>query len=196
MAASNFDLEVTMFRFSAIGSWLSARASARGFLLLAFLGALSASPLEAQQPHELVRQLSRSGPRFGVTWLSRAVVDTLERRLKSDIMPVITQFGWQYERQFASLENGPVALNEWVLLVGGLDQGAFLPSLTWLVGIRTPGNFEVGVGPNATPAGVGIAMSTGYTFKAGALAVPLNMAIVPSRYGVRASVLTGFNLYR
>ena len=39
-------------------------------------------------------------------------------------------------------------------------------------------------------------MSTGYTFKVGALAVPVNMAIVPSKYGVRASMLTGFNLYR
>jgi hypothetical protein len=109
---------------------------------------------------------------------------------------VITQFGWQYERQFASLENGPVALNEWVLLVGGLDQGVFLPSLTWLVGIRTPGNFEFGVGPNLTPAGVALALSTGVTFRTGALAVPVNIAIVPSRFGTRASILTGFNIYR
>jgi hypothetical protein len=27
-------------------------------------------------------------------------------------------------------------------------------------------------------------------------AMPVNMAIVPSRYGVRASILTGFNLFR
>lgn len=152
--------------------------------------------LEAQQPQELVRQLNRSGPRFGVTWLSGTITDELQSRYQIDVAPVITQFGWQFERQFASLENGPVALNEWVLLVGGLDQGAFLPSLTWLVGVRTPGNFEVGVGPNATPAGVALAISTGYTFKAGALAVPVNMAIVPSKYGVRASMMTGFNLYR
>lgn len=152
--------------------------------------------LEGQQPQELVRQLSRSGPRFGVTWLSGSIVDTIRSKYNIDVAPVITQFGWQFERQFASLENGPVALNEWIFLVGGMDQGAFLPSLTWLVGIRTPGNFEIGVGPNATPAGVALAMSMGYTFKAGALAVPVNMAIVPSKYGVRSSILTGFNLYR
>jgi len=195
MRASNFDLEVTMFRFSAFRSRLSADARRIAFLVL--LGAAVApTALQAQQPQELVRQLSRSGPRFGVTWLSGSIVDTLNSRYSIDVAPVITQFGWQFERQFASLENGPVALNEWILLVGGLDQGAFLPSLTWLVGIRTPGNFEIGVGPNATPAGVALALSTGYTFKAGALAVPINMAIVPSKYGVRASVLTGFNLYR
>jgi hypothetical protein len=128
--------------------------------------------------------------------MSAETVDSIKSKYDMDVLPVITQFGWQFESQFASLENGPVALNEWVLLIGGLDQGVFLPSLTWLVGIRTPGGFEFGVGPNATPAGVALAMSTGYTFKAGALAVPVNMAIVPSRYGVRASFLTGFNLYR
>lgn len=150
----------------------------------------------AQQPEDLVRTLRRSGPRFGVTWLGGSLVDTLKARHDIDVAPVITQFGWQFERQFASLENGPVALNEWVFLVGGLDQGVFLPSLTWLVGIRTPGQFEFGVGPNATPAGVALAFSGGVTFRAGALAVPLNFALVPSKYGVRASVLSGFNLYR
>ena len=164
--------------------------------LVAILGALAAPSLQAQQPGDLVRQVNRSGPRFGVTWLSSGIVDTLQSKYQIDVAPVITQFGWQFEWQFASLENGPVALNEWVLLVGGLDQGAFLPSLTWLVGIRTPGNFEVGVGPNATPAGVALAFSAGQTFRVGALAVPLNIAVVPSKFGVRTSVLTGFNLYR
>src|SRR5262245_47904210 len=66
----------------------------------------------AQQPGELVRQLNRSGPRFGVTWLGGSIVDTLKSRYDIDVAPVVTQFGWQYERQFASLESGPVALNE------------------------------------------------------------------------------------
>ena len=163
---------------------------------LCFAGVAVAPSLGAQQPGELVRELSRSGPRFGVTWLGGSVADTVSARLDTDVSVVITQFGWQYERQFASLESGPVALNEWILLVGGLDQGIFLPSLTWLVGIRTPAQFEFGVGPNATPAGVGIAISVGKTFRAGALNVPLNFAVVPSRFGPRVSMLTGFNLYR
>lgn len=151
---------------------------------------------QAQQPQDLVRQVNRSGPRFGVTWLGGSLVDTLRIRHDIDVAPVITQFGWQFERQFASLENGPVALNEWVFLIGGLDQGVFLPSLTWLVGIRTPSQFEFGVGPNATPAGVALAFSAGHTFRAGALAVPLNIAVVPSKFGVRTSFLSGFNIYR
>ena len=182
-----------MTRFSVLGTQLS---GAVRVALVASLAATLSAVAEAQEPQELVRQLSRSGPRFGVTWMSGSIVDTLNARYNLDVAPVVTQFGWQFERQFASLEAGPVALNELIFLIGGLDQGAFLPSLTWLVGIRTPGQFEIGVGPNATPAGVALAISTGYTFKVGALAVPVNMAIVPSKYGVRSSLLTGFNLYR
>ncbi|MGH7678498.1 MAG: hypothetical protein ACRENU_08545 [Gemmatimonadaceae bacterium] len=182
-----------MTRFSVLGPQLS---GAVRVALVASLVATLPAVGSAQEPQELVRQLNRSGPRFGVTWMSGSIADTLNARYNLDVAPVVTQFGWQFERQFASLEQGPVALNELIFLIGGLDQGAFLPSLTWLVGIRTPGNFEIGVGPNATPAGVALALSTGYTFKVGALAVPLNMAIVPSKYGVRSSVLTGFNLYR
>lgn len=166
------------------------------FASIVLLATIATTSLEAQQPSELVRQVKRSGPRFGLTWLGGGIVDTLRSQRNIDIAPVITQFGWQFERQFASLESGPVALNEFILLIGGLDQGAFLPSVSWLVGIRTQNNFEIGVGPNANPAGVALAFSGGYTFKAGALAVPLNLAIVPSKYGMRVSVLTGFNLYR
>lgn len=153
-------------------------------------------PLHGQQPQDLTRELNRSGPRFGLTFLGGALTDSLQSRHRIDVAPVITQFGWQFERQFASVEGGPVALNEWVLLVGGLDQGAFLPSLSWLVGIRFPNQLEFGVGPNLTPAGVALAWSAGMTFRAGALAVPVNVALVPSKYGMRSSILTGFNLFR
>lgn len=166
------------------------------FASLLLLASLSTATLDAQEPGELVRQINRSGPRFGFTWLGGGIVDTLRSQRNIDVAPVITQFGWQFERQFASLESGPVALNEFIILIGGLDQGVFLPSVSWLVGIRTPGNFELGVGPNANPAGVALAFSGGYTFRAGALAVPLNVALVPSKYGMRVSALTGFNLYR
>jgi len=150
----------------------------------------------AQDPSDMVRATYRSGPRFGVTWLSGALVDEVKKRYDLTISPVITQFGWQYERQFMSIEGGPVALNEIIFLIGALDQGTALPSLTWLVGIRTPGQFEIGVGPNATPAGVALAFSLGQTLRVGALNVPVNMAIVPSRFGVRSSILIGFNIYK
>jgi hypothetical protein len=85
-------------------------------------------------------------------------------------------------------------LNEWVALLGGLDQGVAIPSVTWMVGMRTAEGAEFGLGPNVTPAGVALAVSAGVTFRAGILNIPVNFAAVPSKNGSRVSVLTGFVL--
>lgn len=158
--------------------------------------ATTAATLNAQDPSDIMRRSFRTGPRYGVTWLGGSIRDSIKAKFKQDVGPVISQFGWQYEKQFASLEGGPVALNEFILLVGGLDQNTAIPSITWMVGVRTPGQFEFGVGPNATPAGVSLAVSVGQTFRAGGLSIPVNIAIVPSRFGTRSSILSGFNIYR
>ena len=141
------------------------------------------------------RTISLSGPRFGVTSLSQGVVDKLHERT-IDVKPLITQFGWQAERQFFTRDSGVSAVNEWVLLLGGLEQGVALPSLSWMVGVRTREGAEVGVGPNITPAGVALAFAAGMTMRAGAINVPMNFAVVPSQAGTRVSFLTGFTLRR
>jgi len=80
------------------------------------------------------------------------------------------------------------------MLLGGLEQGRALPSLSWLAGVRTKNGTEFGVGPNVTPVGVALVVSAGMTYRAGVLNVPVNVAVVPSRSGVRVSVLSGFNI--
>ncbi len=92
--------------------------------------------------------------------------------------------------------SGFAALNELVVLVGGLDQGVALPSATWMVGVRTREGTEFGVGPNITPAGVALAFAAGVTIRTGILNVPMNVAVVPSKAGMRVSFLTGFNMRR
>jgi hypothetical protein len=87
-------------------------------------------------------------------------------------------------------------VTEWVGLVGGLDQNVMLPSLSWIVGVRTRDGAEFGIGPNVTPAGTAIVFATGMTFRTGALNVPVNVAVVPSKSGTRVSILTGFSLRR
>lgn len=139
--------------------------------------------------------VSLSGPRFGVTYLSQGIVDYLGEN-EIEVSAMVTQFGWQFEKQFYAGPGGPTAVTEWVLLVGGLDQGVFLPSLSWLVGLRTERGAEIGVGPNITPAGAALAMAAGMTTRVGALNVPINVAVVPSKRGMRVSVLTGFSLRR
>jgi hypothetical protein len=150
--------------------------------------AQSASPLPP-----LARTVSLSGPRFGFTSLSDGIVEELKKRdIKVD--SAISQFGWQFERQFYSKESGPTVLNEWVMLLGGLDQGVAIPSISWLVGFRTREGAEFGIGPNLTPGGAALVLSAGVTFRAGVVNVPMNFAVVPSKHGTRVSMLTGFVL--
>ena len=72
-----------------------------------------------QQKGVAFEEISLDGLRVGMTLLSPGVRTALEER-GVDVKPVISQFGWQYERQFYSNGGGLTALNEWVLLLGGL----------------------------------------------------------------------------
>lgn len=149
---------------------------------------LVAAPATVPPPMEFVKL---SGPRFGVTMLGGGLVDSLASH-GVDVAPVITQFGWQIERQFYSMAGGPTAVTELVALVGGLEQGAFLPSLSWIVGLRDSRGREFGVGPNLSAGGAALVFAGGITSRIGALNVPLNLAVVPSRTGIRVSLLAGF----
>jgi hypothetical protein len=150
------------------------------------------SALAQSQPPSALKTVNLSGPRVGFTSLSQGVVDALAER-NIEVQPLITQFGWQFEKQFYSKSGGLTAVNEWVVLVGGLEQDVVLPSLSWIVGLRTPEGAEFGVGPNITPAGTAIVFAAGVTFRSGAMNLPVNVAVVPTKSGVRFSMLAGFN---
>jgi hypothetical protein len=146
-------------------------------------------------PPPRLKTVGLSGPRFGMTALSDGVVEKLAER-SIYVSSNITQFGWQFEKQFYRRDSGPAVVNEWVFLLGGLEQGYTLPSLSWLVGLRSRNGAEFGLGPNITPAGVALALAGGVTFRSGGLNVPVTFALVPSRAGTRVSMLTGFSLRR
>jgi len=150
----------------------------------------------AGQPQQPVATIGMSGPRAGVTFLSPGVRDQISDEFMEEVGPVISQFGWQFEKRFMSSDTGATAVTEWVLLFGGADQGLFVPSLTWLLGMRTTGGVEFAVGPNLSPAGMAVAIAAGVTLRAGNLNVPLNVAVVPSASGARVSFLMGFNSKR
>jgi hypothetical protein len=135
-----------------------------------------------------------SGPRVGVTVLSQQVIDHIADRHNREVGAILTQFGWQVERQFRTKTGGPVGLADFVFLVGGAEQGLLIPSVTALIGMRTPGGFEFGAGPNISPIGVALAFTVGITMHASELSVPLNFGFVPSEQGSRATILIGFNL--
>jgi hypothetical protein len=175
----------------------SHRLSSRTIGLLAlFIGVISTTA-EAQsfmQPRT-PRPVNLSGPRFGLTMLSQGNVDALKAE-NITVRPLISQFGWQFEKRVYVNRDGLAALTEWVPLISGLDQGVALPSLNWLVGVRTSQGSEFGVGPNITPIGVGLVIAAGMTVPAGALNVPFNFAVTTSRSGPRVTILTGFNTRR
>jgi hypothetical protein len=157
---------------------------------------LCASSSYAQAPaRRPLTPVSLSGPRVGATFLSPGVAQKLKDS-QIDTGWAFSQFGWQLEKRIKTGPSGLSAVNEWVFLAGGLEQGVVIPSVSWLVGLRTGSGVEFGLGPNVTPAGVALAMAGGVTVSRGALNVPFNVAVVPSRSGVRVSVLTGFNLRR
>ena len=158
-------------------------------------GVASAQAQNVIDPPGYTKTVNLSGPRFGMTALSTGVVDELKKR-EIEVGSNISQFGWQFEKQFYTRNSGVAAVNEWVVLLGGLDQGVALPSLSWMVGLRTREGAEFGIGPNITPAGVALALAGGVTFRAGNLNVPMNVAVVPSKAGTRISLLTGFNMRR
>jgi hypothetical protein len=147
--------------------------------------------------------------------LNDSIVRKLADEYDEDIGSLVTQFGWQFEKQFQTTDGGPSFVTEWVFLAGGVEQGVFLPSLSWLVGMRTMNGIEFGVGLNVTPAGAALVGAAGITFRAGGVNVPVNLAVVPSRLkwesysgppsynvtetretGIRVSVLFGFNTQR
>ncbi|ALW84723.1 hypothetical protein AUC43_06275 [Hymenobacter sedentarius] len=147
-----------------------------------------------QDPNDavLAEPISLDGPRVGFTILPRGVLDKAHDS-GTDLNPFLTQFGWQFEKRLFRLPSGVSGLVEFVPLVGGLEQGQFLPSLSGLVGLRGAKGFEFGVGPNLTPLGSSIVLAMGTSIKSNGINFPINLAMVPGAGGVRVSLLVGFN---
>ena len=151
---------------------------------------------QAPVPPRPLQTIDLSGPRFGLTMLSQAAVDTLAQEHEIVVRPLVSQFGWQFEKRLYTSVDGMSALTEFVPLISGLEQGQALPSLNWLTGVRSASGMEFGIGPNFSPVGVGLVVAAGVTVRSGALNIPLNFAIATSKTGARVTILTGFTIRR
>src|SRR4029077_9666171 len=56
------------------------------------------------------KSLSLAGPRFGLTMLSDDTIQKLHEH-DIDVRSTISQFGWQFEHEFYSKQDGPTVLN-------------------------------------------------------------------------------------
>ena len=154
-----------------------------------------------------------AGPRIGMTFITAGssadflhkghnFVDNDDKnKLGETGHAFITQYGWQWESRFADGSGDVVGIVEWVALVGGMEQGKFLPSMSSIIGVRTSNGFEVGVGPNLslmgfessesdefnnpilpTPVvGLGMIFAIGKNFKSGDLNLPVNLVFIPGK---------------
>ena len=130
-----------------------------------------------------------SGPRVGATVVTAGSASDF---IQNDLMmpgddgwgnsstALITQYGWQLETRFIESEEVS-GLVEWVFLVGGMERGLFLPSVSSLFGMRAKSGLEGAIGPNLSLTGVGMVLALGYTFKTGTLNVPINLSFVPGK---------------
>ena len=129
------------------------------------------------------------GPRIGLTYISLGTsADYLSKRGKN---PLITQFGWQFEQRIFTVDKGTSGLVEFIPLIGGIEQGMFIPSASVLIGIRGGGkrNFEFAMGPNFAVAPnylgnssgqISLVIAAGTNFKSGNINFPVNIAFIPS----------------
>ncbi len=131
------------------------------------------------------------GPRLGVSIIPGEAAHKLEDNFK--VAPVFTQFGWQWETRFLTVEGGINGITEFILLVEGIEQGVFLPNLMMFVGVRSPQGGEFCIGPNISMTGIGYAMGFGETSKQGELNIPVNFFIALNKKGFRFGLLFGFN---
>lgn len=93
---------------------------------------------------------------------------------------ITTLYGWQWESRFA--DGGDVTgIVEWIALVGGMEKGLFLPSVSSMVGARTSTGLEFAMGPNLSLGGIAMVFGFGYNFKSGNLNMPVNIGFVPGR---------------
>jgi len=165
-----------------------------------------------------------AGPRVGMTFITQGeiadflhkgydYIDNDDNKLGETGSAFTTQYGWQWESRFADGGGDVVGIVEWVALVGGMEQGKFLPSISSIIGARTANGLEFGVGPNLSLSGIGMLFAVGHNFKSGSLNIPVNLVFMPGKNesatflkadgssepyeystGARISIMVGFNL--
>jgi hypothetical protein len=156
------------------------------------------TPSPEQDPHQ--RGLKLGGPRFGFSYTSGPGFDDLVKQVRESkpdatVNPMMSQFGWQMEYRMFRTDQGVTAVTELIPLVGGLDQGLALPTLTWLVGLRGPDGLEFGVGPDLGIGGVSMMVGAGYTVDMDGINIPINLAVGEGAKNTTSTCLSvGFNL--
>lgn len=100
-------------------------------------------------PYQL--KLRADGPRMGFTYFTgqnSTIMQSATSQGGFNSNPYMFQFGYQFEKQYLN-EGNFQALFEVIPMISGLDQGRFIPSMTFLNGLRNNKNgWEFAFGPS------------------------------------------------
>jgi hypothetical protein len=136
-----------------------------------------------------------AGPKVGITMVQSGSLASILRKdvsmFSDDVRQewtgsigkygaVMSQYGWQWETRFSDGGN-VTGIVEWIALVGGIEKGMFLPSVSSMVGLRNSKGIEFTLGPELSLGGVAMLIGAGYNFKFGELNVPVSITYVPSQ---------------
>ncbi len=164
------------------------------------------STLALGQTDSLPQSISKmniSGPRMGMT----GVIDNgtfYNELVKRGGKRIYSQFGWHFEYKSAPVGNAPSFVVEVIPLIGGLEYGLAIPSVSLPIGIRLQNGFEVGMGPNLvfsekkSEDGSGIQINSSVVFAAGktfnyyGVGLPVNLAFSNGKGGYALSLIVGY----
>jgi hypothetical protein len=164
---------------------------------------LSPVPAQAQVKADsdlIYKTRNMGGPRFGMTYVPGK--GQLSEELEYHGMGrTISQFGWHFEHQVVPAGGGPSFLIEFIPMLAGVEYGKLIPNFTFAMGFRTPGGWELGMGPNLsfsqtvfdqTEARTSLLLAAGKSFNYGGVSVPVNLAFGTSPEGNRVSLIFGY----
>jgi len=172
------------------------------FILAACLFVGTAFPQDSEE----IVPVKLSGFRVGLTYMPGDVLrDALD---DPTTFPLLAQFGWQFEKQFPSGMGGLAAIFEVIPMVGGMNLGILIPSVSMLIGIRTQQGYELGAGPQISlsgskdeaKVGTGMVFGAGKTWRLGNLYLPVNFAVAQGKAkgeeesSLKLTLITGFAL--
>lgn len=97
-----------------------------------------------------IGRIKNSGPRIGYALMSGDLMEFATRSESQggmDIFPAISMIGYQFEKQYIGTENFS-ALFEFIPNISGLEQGKFIPTMSFLNGFRFgKAGWEIAFGP-------------------------------------------------
>ncbi len=172
------------------------------FILLPIMSQAQAeTPAQTEAEKEkIINTRNMGGPRFGLTYVMGN--DQLAQELEyHDMGRTISQFGWHFEHQVVPEGGGPGFVIEFIPLLAGVEYGKIIPNFSLLMGVRSPGGWEIGMGPNLSfsktiedevEARTSLLLGLGKSFKYGGVSIPVNFAYSASPEGNRVSLFFGY----